>query len=78
MLLTVLLFSSLIAGGLLTWIGIAQLLFWAYAVFSKTTGATVKIAKLSAAFLLLNIAAVLAWFLWISGVREVWKKESIQ
>ncbi|MFC1830676.1 glycosyltransferase family 2 protein [Thermodesulfobacteriota bacterium] len=66
--------SSLLGEGLLVWAGFAQLFFWVFALVSMVTEAPLKISKLAAGFLLLNIAVILAWFYWLTGRKNIWEK----
>ncbi|MFC1831688.1 hypothetical protein ACFL0S_06670 [Thermodesulfobacteriota bacterium] len=59
---------------MLVLVGFAQLVFWVFAIASMMTGASGKIAKMVAGFLLLNVAAAMAWFNWLTGKRNVWVK----
>ena len=66
------LLSSLFAGGFLTAFGILQLVCWAGAWIALKTGNTSLPGKALSAFLLLNVAVILAWKCFLTGNENVW------
>ena len=72
------LISSLLGEGLLVIIGFAQVVFWVFAIVNLITNASYKIAKLTSAFLLLNVAVILAWFYWLMDKKNIWKNTPIK
>jgi hypothetical protein len=70
--------GSLFAGGILTWMGVGQLVFWAMAVAAHVHGTRRLPWKALSGFLLLNAAVVLAWSKLLSKNRNVWSEASSQ
>lgn len=70
------LLSSLFAGGFLTAFGILQLVCWGGAWIALKTGNTSLLGKALSAFLLLNVAVILAWKCFLTGNDNVWRTAS--
>jgi biofilm PGA synthesis N-glycosyltransferase PgaC len=66
------LFSSLFAGGVMTVFGFVQLACWGSAWVALTTGNNSMPGKALSAFLLLNVAVLLAWKCFFTGNENVW------
>lgn len=70
------LLSSLFAGGILTAFGILQLTCWGAAWMTLKTGSSSLPGKALSAFLLLNVAVILAWKCFFTGNENVWEAAS--
>lgn len=70
------LLSSLFAGGFLTAFGILQLACWGAAWMALKTGNNSLPGKALSAFLLLNVAVILAWKCFFTGNENVWDTAS--
>lgn len=70
------LFASFFSGGIMTVFGLVQLACWAGAYVSLKTGNSSMPGKALSGFLLLNLAALLAWKCFFTGSENVWKESS--